>query len=93
MSQKNFSHLSPLERAGNSVIILLPGYLAAYAGFSGLLLAGVAQLAEHNVANVVVEGPNPFARSLLRQSYRLPGCDFAGRCRSISGPGPRVLPL
>ena len=26
--------------------------------------AGVAQLAEHNVANVVVEGSNPFARSL-----------------------------
>ena len=26
--------------------------------------AGVAQLAEHDVANVVVEGSNPFARSL-----------------------------
>ncbi len=25
--------------------------------------AGVAQLAEHDVANVVVEGSNPFARS------------------------------
>ena len=29
-------------------------------------LAGVAQLAEHNVANVVVEGSNPFARSADR---------------------------
>ena len=28
--------------------------------------AGVAQLAEHDVANVVVEGSNPFARSNLR---------------------------
>ena len=29
-----------------------------------ITFAGVAQLAEHNVANVVVEGSNPFARSL-----------------------------
>ena len=28
-----------------------------------LVSAGVAQLAEHDVANVVVEGSNPFARS------------------------------
>ena len=28
-----------------------------------LVFAGVAQLAEHDVANVVVEGSNPFARS------------------------------
>ena len=28
-----------------------------------ILFAGVAQLAEHDVANVVVEGSNPFARS------------------------------
>ena len=28
-------------------------------------LAGVAQLAEHNVANVVVVGSNPITRSLL----------------------------
>jgi hypothetical protein len=27
--------------------------------------AGVAQLVEHNVANVVVEGSNPFTRSFL----------------------------
>ena len=27
------------------------------------IIAGVAQLAEHDVANVVVEGSNPFARS------------------------------
>jgi hypothetical protein len=27
-------------------------------------LAGVAQLVEHNVANVVVDGSNPFTRSL-----------------------------
>ena len=28
-----------------------------------IFFAGVAQLAEHDVANVVVEGSNPFARS------------------------------
>ena len=27
--------------------------------------AGVAQLVEHDVANVVVDGSNPFARSFL----------------------------
>ncbi len=31
------------------------------------IIAGVAQLAEHDVANVVVEGSNPFARSRFIQ--------------------------
>ena len=34
------------------------------------LLAGVAQLAEHNVANVVVVGSNPITRS-FKPSFRL----------------------
>ena len=37
------------------------------------MFAGVAQLAEHDVANVVVEGSNPFARSYgfaLNPSFR-----------------------
>ena len=33
------------------------------------LQAGVAQLAEHNVANVVVVGSNPITRSLGREAY------------------------
>ena len=41
----------------------------------GFNTAGVAQLAEHDVANVVVEGSNPFARSyetrLFESSFRL----------------------
>ena len=29
------------------------------------LLAGVAQLVEHHVANVIVDGSNPFTRSIF----------------------------
>ena len=31
-----------------------------------LSTAGVAQLVEHHVANVIVDGSNPFTRSILR---------------------------
>ena len=41
------------------------------------LQAGVAQLAEHNVANVVVVGSNPITRSLGREAYFV----FVGRPR------------
>ena len=40
----------------------------------GFNTAGVAQLAEHDVANVVVEGSNPFARSSkakFKTSFRI----------------------
>ena len=51
---------SPLARRERFVIITEP-YALELGRF--LVFAGVAQLAEHDVANVVVEGSNPFARS------------------------------
>ncbi len=52
-------------------------------GFASLnkgTIAGVAQLAEHNVANVVVEGSNPFARSLIRVSRFWTWVSFEAAC-------------
>ena len=34
-----------------------------------LSTADVAQLVEHHVANVIVDGSNPFTRSILRQGF------------------------
>ncbi len=42
-------------------------------------LAGVAQLVEHNVANVVVDGSNPFTRSLSQNA----SCLFSFRGRVL----------
>ena len=36
-----------------------------------LLFAGVAQLVEHHLAKVDVEGSNPFARSILKDEFLL----------------------
>ena len=50
-------------------------------------LAGVAQLAEHNVANVVVEGSNPFARSADRvqaRSYKRRSTVFNSRIAGVA---------
>ena len=51
--------------------------------------AGVAQLAEHNVANVVVEGSNPFARSF---SLGFPGFGHGFRSKQLV-PRHLALPL
>ena len=47
-----------------------------------LITAGVAQLAEHNVANVVVVGSNPITRS----------CRFFGKVKCLTKIG-QGLPL
>ena len=38
--------------------------------FPSFLDASVAQLVEHHVANVNVEGSNPFARSIFLKNFR-----------------------
>ena len=40
-------------------------YNSSVSPAGGIIIAGVAQLVEHHVANVVVEGSSPFTRSFL----------------------------
>jgi hypothetical protein len=49
-------------------MVLTPTYNLRMPCFQGLSYAGVAQLAEHNVANVVVVGSNPITRSVSGQA-------------------------
>ena len=53
--------------------------------------AGVAQLAEHNVANVVVVGSNPITRSLFLFfcAFHLAARYLAARHLNVRRPGPK----
>ena len=54
--------------------------------------AGVAQLVEHNVANVVVVGSNPITRSgrLGTDSKRVPAVRWGKELNGLSAIGPKL---
>jgi trigger factor len=62
-------------------------------GFNALIEAGVAQLAEHNVANVVVVGSNPITRSFVILPFSFPSPHSTIRSMTSDSPTADALEI